>query len=159
MEGGDDGEGLGVSLKTLFTGERVNVISLAVGVLGIGLAIWMYIASIERPEPTFLVDPNRTRIIDTREATGKDSDFEVLFRGQKIPATNVTAVHVYLWNAGRAPIRAADVRWPFQVRVQTVGQVLEARLIRVSRTVVHFTVDSSDIDQPLVNLMFDVLVY
>jgi hypothetical protein len=138
----------------------LGLLGLLVGVLGLGLSYYFYRESTERREPTFVVDPIRTALIDSAKLQSSAINI-TRANGSRVEG-DVTAVRFFLWNAGRQPIREAHVLSPLRVMFDNPAvEVLEVRLLRASREAVvgaaHSVVPRGDGRGPGVGLSFRIL--
>src|SRR4051812_28641659 len=120
--------------------QRWQPITTAIGMLlgAVGIYVGM---SHPLPRPTFVVSPTRARILDaSATADSADSLLEVRFDGRELRHQSVTAAVVYFWNAGAAPIRASDVLAPFTIDVSDAAEILDAKVVGQSRSVVDMSV-------------------
>ncbi len=84
-------------------------------------------------ELSFCVNPVRTPIVQT----AKSSDVSILYKGHRV-AVDVTAVQVAVWNSGREPIKAPDCLSPVTLRIPDGVQLLDAKPLSISRSVLGF---------------------
>jgi hypothetical protein len=115
--------------------------SLAViSVASLAFGVWSYFANLREPAITYQVDPLRTILVQS----GASSDLTAQYKG--IPITEgVVSVSIGIWNAGRAPIRPSDVLVPLQLKVGTGNKILSARVVRQSREIAQFRLDTTEI--------------
>jgi hypothetical protein len=104
-------------------------------VLGLALAYYWHAQSVQERVPTYYVNPARARIIDT--SIPIPSELQVLYQGKNLNA-NVGAVVVYFWNDGKLPIKADDVLEPLRIELDPTCVILDARLLKTSRSVTRF---------------------
>jgi len=134
----------------------INVVSLLVGVVGIALGVYFYLASIQKPEPTYLVDPVRTQLVNTSEPGAER--LGITFDKQPLDAKEITAVRVYFWNNGTAPIRKADVLGEYRIGfVEPKIEIIDARILQASRSLARFGIDKTNMEGIPARLWFDVM--
>jgi hypothetical protein len=104
-------------------------------VVGFGLAWYWHAQSVQERAPTYQVSSQRVKLVDT--AVPVPSQLQVLYRGKDLNK-NVTALTLYLWNDGKLPIKAEDILQPLEVRLDPDSEILDARILRVSRSVTRF---------------------
>lgn len=104
-------------------------------VVGFVLAYYWHAQSVLERTPTYQVSPQRVRLVDT--SVPVPSQLQVLYRGKDLNK-NVTALTLYLWNDGKLPIKAEDVLQPLEVQLDPDSEILDARILRVSRPVTKF---------------------
>lgn len=136
-----------------FTGPRVNLDTASgmrgrlrqigpwlgplVGLVGISLAIYFRLESIQERAPVYYVHPGRAKLLDATAPI--PSQLQILLRGQPIKGKSVIAVRLYFWNEGRVPIRKEDILQPLAFELKAPSEILEVRLLKQSRDVVKFT--------------------
>jgi hypothetical protein len=113
--------------------RTLSKLGIIIGLIGILLAYYFYRQSIQLRIPTFLVDPVRANIIDS--SGPKLSDLSVLYKGKPVGERNVVAIRVYFWNAGKMPIKKADVLKPIECVLETNAEILDKRLLKSSRDI------------------------
>jgi hypothetical protein len=133
-------------------GNWINIGGFIGTALGVVLSIYFYRRSIQRPIPTFAIDPLRVRIVDKSNASV--SGLEVLHNGHPVNDKNVTATTVYFWNDGRLPLRRTDVLTPYSLWLNEDCEILDCRVVKISRAVCNPHVENVGIQ---VKLAFDVL--
>jgi hypothetical protein len=95
--------------------DPINVASLVITTISVGVTIYLFRRSIRKPVPTYSVHPLRVRIVD--KTTMTVSGLEVLHNGQPLNAGNLTAVTVYFWNDGREPMRGSQVLTMYTIKI------------------------------------------
>jgi hypothetical protein len=126
-----------------------------IGLTGFITALYFHAQSVQERVPTFYVSPQRAVIVDARGPTA--SSLQVLYHGKPVGAS-VTAVTVYFWNDGRLPIRKDDVLGdPVSIDSGGDTEILEARLIKVSRPVTKFEIASKESAKNSLPISFDIL--
>ncbi len=89
--------------------------------------------------------------------SGTASSLSVNFKGKAI-ASDITAAQIAIWNAGRMPIKRADVLRPVLIRLTTAGvPILEASLRKISREVTKVTLDETALAQNEIGVQFEIL--
>lgn len=141
-------------------GPWINLTSLLVGVIGIvvGAAVsaFFYYRSIRIPIPAY-VDAWRTRIVD--KSTSATPGLQVLHNGAPIVGQDVTSATFYFWNAGRAPIRKADILRPYAFYLGEDGTLLHANVLRATRQECGISISFPEPPSHKVDFNFDVLEY
>lgn len=112
----------------------LEFVAYACTLVSVPLAIYFYYQSVSERAPMYYVSPQRTRIVDT--SIPAPSQLQVLYRGKDLNA-NVSAVTLYIWNDGKLPIKAEDVLEPLKVQLEAGCEILDARLLKVSRTLTN----------------------
>jgi len=106
-----------------------------IGVTGLSLALYFHAMSVQERVPLFYIG-SRATIVDA--SIPAPSQVQVVYRGRPVGATNVVAVVIYVWNDGRMPIRAADVLEPISIQLDKSCEILESRILKISRNVTKF---------------------
>ena len=104
--------------------------------ISLGLAIYFHYQSVQERVPTYYVSPTRARIVDT--SISAPPQLQVLYKGKDLNA-NVSAAVVYFWNDGKLPIKAEDVLEPLKIELDPACEIIDARILKVSRAVTKFT--------------------
>ncbi len=147
--------------KTEPSGKKSNAIVRCVshpffggvlGIVGIALAIYFYVASRETPELTYYTYPVKTAVV----RTGLVSRLSMQFDGQEI-TSDVTAAQVSFWNAGRRAIHGSTVLEPLTIRTAGNTRILEARLLFIGRAISGIRVDSSRLSEGEVSIQWNIL--
>ena len=99
-------------------------------------ALYWYFQSKQEREPSFCVNPARVRIVDT--SVQVPPQLKVLYKGRDLNA-NVSAATLYLWNAGKSPIRTEDILEPIKLELEPGCEIVDARVLTMSRPVTNFT--------------------
>lgn len=119
-------------------------------IVSIPLAIFLYFSGARSRELKFYVNPATTTIVKS----GQSSDIHVLFKNEPV-STDVTALQVAIWNAGKEPIHAENVLDP--IALKTSAPILEARIRHISRQTTHFAIDTAQQSQGLLGLSWKIL--
>jgi hypothetical protein len=104
-------------------------------VVSLALAYYWHAQSVQERAPTYYIGPARARIVDT--SVPAPPQLQVLYRGKDLNA-NVSAAIVYFWNDGRLPIKAEDVLEPLRIQLAPGCEIIDARILRISRAVTRF---------------------
>lgn len=143
------------TLIKFFGNPIVGIIGSISGVVGIPLSIYLYYASIQAPELTYLVQPTRTLVV----RTGATSQLTVRFNGKDLNE-NVTAAQISFWNAGGKTIRTGPKEAMLQpLVIYTSGgqRILEAKLLKSSREVTKVALNESRFDKGEVEVDWNLL--
>jgi hypothetical protein len=127
-----------------------------IGLTGLSLAIYYHMQSIQERIPTYYVSPQRASIVN--ETGPAPSELQVLHNGVLVRASSIVALTVYFWNDGKMPIRKTDILEPLFINLPVNTEILEARILKVSRPVVKF--EKSEISAEAKNALpisFDIL--
>jgi hypothetical protein len=135
----------------------INNLCYVCTLISVPLAIYLYFRTLQERAPAYYVSPERTRIIDT--TVPAPTELQVLYKGKDLRA-NVSALIVYVWNDGKLPIKAEDVLEPLKLELDPACQILDARLLKVSRSVTKFA--KGEVSQTTPNslpISFGILEY
>lgn len=121
-----------------FSRQWVSISGWLVGVVSLLLTIYFYYQSVSQPGLSFAENPVRTPVVKQ----GTASRLAVSFDGQPL-TENVTAANVAIWNRGRKAIRRGAILERIVIRSRPNVRILEARVRRVSRSVVDFEVSQN----------------
>ena len=115
-------------VQTLFDSPYIALISLAVAIIGIVLAVIFFIKSQKNKTPCYLFSSNT--IIEGVSQTF--DEIEIRYKGQAQDLVSVTKL--LLWNAGRETIDKTDLVERDQLRVTAHAQIdlLDVHIIGVS---------------------------
>jgi hypothetical protein len=92
-----------------------------------------------RHDLSYCIAPIRTPIVQI----SKPSDVSISYKG--VPVTgNVTAALVAIWNDGREPIRREEFLTPITLRLPDNVRILELSALKVSRSIVGFSMVHSN---------------
>lgn len=80
----------------------------------------------------------------------------VRFGGQDL-AEDVTAAQIAFWNDGNKAIRASSMLSPLVIRTQNKTRIIEAKLRKTSRDVVHIDIGSSRLSVGEVGITWSIL--
>jgi hypothetical protein len=130
----------------------VGFVGTVASVLGVVLAVVLYLAAIRTRELSLYVNPSKTTLVKS----GQSSDLHVLYRGNDV-STDVTALQVELWNAGKESIRPAHVLSPIVLETTPRVPILEARIRHTSRSVTEIVLDQTHIADGKVTVSWKIL--
>jgi predicted RNase H-like HicB family nuclease len=136
--------------------QYLPYVSVAIGLTGISLALYFHHQAVKERQPLYYVG-KRAVIVDASVST--PSPITVLYKGKPVGETDsVIAATVYFWNGGKLPIRAEDVLEPLSIQLGSPSDILESRLIRISRPVIRFVKqDTAESEKHLVPISFAIL--
>lgn len=106
--------------------KPVNVLSLAVGVIGILLSVWFYYQAQQRREVAYLLSSSFSLIYDAESAA---KQFTLLGPNGERVAENVYLANAVIWNSGDVPLEPEEIREPVKLVFTDVGTVLSARIV------------------------------
>jgi hypothetical protein len=88
--------------------------------------------------------------------SGTAAPISVNFNGKAV-TTDITAAQIAIWNAGRMPIKRADVLQRVLITLPAAVPILEASIRKVSRNVTNITLDETVPARDQVCVQFDIL--
>ncbi len=97
-------------------------VGLLVGLVGIAVGLYFGLISRRRRELLFSVNPVRTKVVTSGQAT----DLKVLYRDESLGDIDITAVQLAIWNAGYESIKKGHVRKEIVVTTNPQVRILEA---------------------------------
>jgi hypothetical protein len=139
-------------LEWFATHPVVGLIGTIASVLGVVLAVVLYLATIRARELSLYVNPPKTTIVKS----GQGSDLHILYRGKDV-STDVTALQVELWNAGEESIHAEHVLSPIILETKPKVPILEVRIRHISRPVTQIVLDTAHMADGQVAVSWKIL--
>src|ERR1035441_3605369 len=130
----------------------VGFVGTLASVLGVVLAVAFYLAAIRTRELSLYVNPSRATIVKS----GQSSDLHILYKGKDV-STDVTALQVELWSAGKESIRPEHVLSPITLETTPKVPILEARIRHISRPVTQIVLDQTQIADGKVTVSWKIL--
>jgi hypothetical protein len=136
----------------------LGILGFLIGLIGIGLAVWFYLISIAEREPVYLVDPDRTTIINSKSFP--NTTLKVL-KGDNTPIKeDVSSLRFYFWNNGKVPIEDNDILKPLVFSLSDPNtQILDVKILKASRDEIvqaKLTPDDTNFTKSF-ELTFDIL--
>jgi len=136
--------------------NNIGIFAVIIGILGLTWGIYSHLISIKRCAPTYFIHPGRTKIIDLTGPT--HPNLQILYRGNLVSERNVTALRLYFWNDGQIPIKRTDILDTLRIEMQEPAEILEARILKHSRSVIKFRTGSIQGKyKNILPLSFDIL--
>jgi hypothetical protein len=153
-------EGLSTSQRKRWISDRsIGIAGVVIGILsiivGLAFSYYFYKRSIEYRNLTFAIDPVRTAIVNSAEA----SDLTVLYKGNPVRNVDLSSIRVYVWNQGNKPIIAAarDVLRPIRFLFSGDAEIIDYRIVKISRPETEFTVDINPNEKRTLKIKFSIL--
>ena len=115
-------------------------VGILVGLVGIAVAVYFGLTSRRRRELLFSVNPVRTKVVTSGQAT----DLKVSYRDEPLGDTDVTAVQLAIWNAGYESIKKGHIRKEIVVTTKPQVRILEASVRTGSPDTGFNLLDSTD---------------
>jgi hypothetical protein len=139
-------------LMGFFANPVVGIAGSLASLFGVLLAVYFFIQSRRYRELVYYVNPARTVVVKTGEA----SRLRVLL-GDRELRSDVTAAQIAIWNQGNEPIRSTNVLAPFTIRTNPPTRLLEARIRRKSREVVDISLDQTHLQDGVLAVSWNIL--
>jgi len=115
-------------------------VGILVGLVGIAIGVYFGLISRRRRELLFSVNPVRTKVVTSGQAT----DLKVLYRDESFGDIDITAVQLAIWNAGYESIKKGHVRKEIVVTTKPQVRILEASVRTGSPDTGFNLLDSTD---------------
>lgn len=141
-----------MNLLSFFRHPVVGIVGSLASVIAIPLAVYLYRQTQVSPELTYYVHPVRATVVKGDAA----SSLAVTFKGKAI-TSDITAAQIAIWNAGRMPIKRADILRPVLINLPAAVPILEASIRKVSREVTQVALSQTAPTQNQVEVQFDIL--
>jgi hypothetical protein len=132
-----------------FSGVVASILGF---IIGIPLTIYLYRRGNKRRGLTYRVHPVRTPIV----RAGAASRLAVVHDGRQIKS-DITAVHIAIWNQGRESIHQTDMLRPLTIETEHHAPILEATIQMVTRGVIDLGLDESQFHQGRLNVSWKIL--
>lgn len=139
-------------LSLFFSKPIVGIIGSIASVIGIPLAIYFYLVTQEKPDLIYFVHPAKASVVRTDQS----SQLSVQFDGRSLKS-DVTAIQIAFWNAGKKPIKYSDILSPLIIKTKNKEKILKVNLRKKSRDIVHIDIDSSKSANGEVKITWNIL--
>jgi hypothetical protein len=130
----------GLSAAAVLATDWIGItLAAAIGVVATLIAGWLFLRLQEKRAAPRLVYLRRSGAVVGSPRSLRQDDIELRFRGRAVP--RVTQTRIALWNAGRQVIQKTDVPEgePITIAVSSGETILDATVVRESRSVIGFT--------------------
>lgn len=117
-----------------------NIIGILVGLFGVAVAVYFGLASRKRRELVFSINPIRTRVVSSKQAT----DLRVSYQNEPLGNVDITAIQLALWNAGNKSIKTEHIRKKIIITTNPRVRILEASVRKGSPDTGFNLLDSAD---------------
>jgi len=128
--------------------------SLAIGIIGIAVAVYFYRRTEKKRVPTFMVNPVRRSLVQPELA--KFEKFSLLYEGTEVGKRGITAIQVFFWNSGSLEILSSQVLRPYSISISD-GRILSWSFIKTNRGVIQPQLVRADENFNSLDLSFAVL--
>jgi len=115
-------------------------VGILIGLVGTAVAVYFGLTSRRRRELLFSVNPVRTKVVTSGQAT----DLKVSYSDEPLGDTDVTAVQLAIWNAGHESIKKGHIRKEIVVTTKPQVRILEASVRTGSPDTGFNLLDSTD---------------
>lgn len=139
-------------INNFFSNPLVGIIGVIISIIGVILAIFFYISSKEIPQLTYYVHPVKSIII----SSGQSSQLSVNVNDKTIDS-DVTTAQIAFWNRGKKSIRSSNILKPFTIKTNPQTPILKTRIIKKSRDVVNIELDTTYIQNGVINIDWNIL--
>jgi len=129
-----------------------GLMGFIVGIVSLTATVYFGIAALKSRDLSLTVNPTKTTLVKA----GQSSDLHVLYKGQSV-LTDVTALQVELWNAGKESIRQEHILSPIILQTSPKLPILEVRLRHTSRPVADISLDESHLADGKVGVSWKIL--
>lgn len=130
----------------------VGLVSFLVGLISLGVTVYFGLESLRTRKLSLFVNTTKTTIVKS----GQSSDLRVLYRG--LPVTSdVTALQVAVWNAGKEPIRAEHFLTSITLETFPKVPILEVRIRQLTRPETQFVVKNDHVLDGRADLSWKIL--
>jgi hypothetical protein len=129
-----------------------HAVSFLLGVLSFGATMYFGVQGVRTRELSLYVNPSKTTIVKS----GQSSDLHIQYKGKDV-STDVTALQVELWNAGKESIRPEQILLPIILETTPKVPILEARIRHISRPLTQVVLDQSHIADGTVAVSWKIL--
>ena len=134
----------------------VTVFSLVLTVLAFLIAFYFYLnPRIPHPAPSYTVLPNRSSLVQGSSPTA--SGIGVTYNGKAVSGRDITAVTIYFWNDGPAPMKKEDILVPFKLVLPGNANILDIRVLGQSRPLCAVGVSGPEDERNTAILGFKIL--
>lgn len=124
-----------------------------VGLIGLILSIYFYEVSKKEKDPTFVLEPVRTDIINSEKL--KNSPIRIIKSDSQEIKNNLTSIRFYFWNKGKEAIKTEDILSDILIRTDPHSKIIFSRILKEAREINHITLDQ--IDSSTLKLNFKIL--
>lgn len=132
----------------------IAAVSLALGIIGIAMAVYFHRRTEKKRIPTFIVNPRRRNLVQPELA--KFESFSLLYDGTEVGKRGITAIQVYFWNSGTLEILSSQVLKPYSISISD-GRILSWSIIKANRGVIEPQLVRADENLNSLRLFFAVL--
>lgn len=132
--------------------KYLDVISILIGLAGIGLGIYFYSQSKEIRDLSYSISPSKALVLDSKRA----SKLRVLY-DSTIISSDIVAIQLAIWNRGKQSIKKSNILKNIEVKNNNRVKILETSIRKVSREVTNFSVVQNNYNNGNIPLNWDIL--
>lgn len=112
----------------------LNILSGLIGIAGFVFGIYAYMQSIKEREPIFIVDKNRTEILNKNNIS--KVPIKVIKKNGEEIKSSLTSVKIYFWNDGKEPIKRDNILRDIKITIEdTSAEIIDYKILKVSREI------------------------
>ena len=130
-----------------------EILSFIIGALGLILSIYFYQVSKNEKDPTFIVEPIRTELINSNKLNNQPIKVISTSNGQEIK-NDLNIVRFYFWNKGKDAIKNENILKPIQIISGKNIKILYTRNIKSSRDLCEIKEGVKDSNKILSHLKY-----
>lgn len=124
-----------------------------VGLLGVALSIYFYEASKKEKDPTFIIEPIRTEIVNSEKL--QNSPIKVIKTDSQEIKKGLTSIRFYFWNKGKEAIKNENILSDIIIRTEPSTKIIFNRILKQARNINQITL--SQVDSNALKLNFNIL--
>jgi len=133
----------------------LSIIGVFIGVIGILLSLYFYEKTKVEREPTFVIDPIKTEILDSKSI--HIAPIKVFTLDSVEIKNDLTSTIFYFWNKGQKPIRKNDLLEAVTIHLDSLSKIVDFKILKSSRDVCGINLTKTD--ENTLKLDFDILEY
>jgi hypothetical protein len=140
------------SFLSFFSKPIVGILGSIASIIGIFLAIFFYVNSIQTRELTCYVHPAKTIIARAGQVSRLSYNLD-----DKPIKTDITAAQIAFWNSGNLSIRPENMLSPFRLKLENATPIIEATIRKQSREVINLKLKQDRLEQGEFGIDCDIL--
>ena len=148
----NDSTGKSDALPKFLSNPWISLITTVCTIIGIPLAVLLYLDAKKERDLYFYVYPLRTTVLQSRYAAG----LRVLHNNEEIK-TDVTGVQIAVWNNGKEPIFKQDMLEQVKIVTLPAVPILEATIRKQTRQINDISADLTSMHMGVLPLSWKVL--
>jgi hypothetical protein len=124
-----------------------------IGFVGFALSIYFYEISKKEKDPTFVVEPVRTEIINSSKL--QNSPIRVIKSDSQEIKRDLTSIRFYFWNKGKEAIKKENILSDIIIQTEPSTKIIHNRILKQARDISHISLNQ--IDSNKLKLDFKIL--